>query len=157
MKNNFKAKFLAFGATVTVILIAFLAYVLMVSPSKPECAINGCDNEVSDERTYYYMHDTTPKNNNDTYDTEKPTSIGSYSDHSTSVDSSSDSSSYTGKPSVSSSSSYRSSYRDTYDDGYDDVYDDGEPDWDRYDSDDDYARGADDAMDDLEEEYGDDW
>lgn len=42
------------------------------------------------------------------------------------------------------------------DDGYDDVYSDGEPDWNRYDSDDDYARGADDALDEYEE-YGKDW
>ena len=43
-----------------------------------------------------------------------------------------------------------------YDDGYDDVYSDGEPDWDRYDTDDEYARGADDALDEYEE-YGKDW
>ena len=53
--------------------------------------------------------------------------------------------------------SYSSSrYSDGYDDGYDDVYSDGEPDWDRYDTDDDYARGADDALDEYEE-YGEDW
>lgn len=45
---------------------------------------------------------------------------------------------------------------DKYEEGYDDVYRDGEPDWDRYERDDEYARGADDAMDDYEE-YGEDW
>ena len=45
---------------------------------------------------------------------------------------------------------------DKYEEGYDDVYRDGEPDWDRYGRDEEYARGADDAMDDYEE-YGEDW
>lgn len=43
--------------------------------------------------------------------------------------------------------------KSTYDDGYDDIYMDGDYDYDRYDSDSDYADGVDDAMD----EFGDDW
>lgn len=39
---------------------------------------------------------------------------------------------------------------DTYDDGYEDVWLDGEPDWDRYENDWDYALGADDAMDEFD-------
>ena len=42
---------------------------------------------------------------------------------------------------------------DSYDDGYDDIYMDGDYDYDRYDSDSDYADGVDDAMD----ETGEDW
>ena len=53
----------------------------------------------------------------------------------------------------SSSKSYK---RDTYDDGYEAVYDDDDYDMDRYVKDDDYARGVDDAMDDLEDE-GEEW
>lgn len=39
---------------------------------------------------------------------------------------------------------------DTYDEGYEDVWLDGEPDWDRYESDPDYALGVDDAMDEFD-------
>ena len=42
---------------------------------------------------------------------------------------------------------------DSYDDGYDDVYMDGDYDDDRYDSDDDYAAGVDDAIDDDDEDW----
>ena len=38
----------------------------------------------------------------------------------------------------------------TYDEGYEDVYDHDDYDWDRYYSDDDYADGVDDAMDELD-------
>jgi len=55
-----------------------------------------------------------------------------------------------------SSSSSKKTYHDSYDDGYEDVYNDGDYDWDRYDEDDDYARGVDDALDDWDE-YGEDW
>ena len=51
-----------------------------------------------------------------------------------------------------SNSSYRS-----YDDGYDAIYDDGDYDWDRYKTDRNYADGVDDAMDDWDDEYGEDW
>ena len=49
-------------------------------------------------------------------------------------------------------SSRKSTY-DSYDDGYDDIYMDGDYDYDRYESDSDYADGVDDAMD----EMGEDW
>ena len=37
---------------------------------------------------------------------------------------------------------------DSYDDGYNAIYEDDDYDWDRYRSDDDYASGVDDAMED---------
>ena len=37
---------------------------------------------------------------------------------------------------------------DSYDDGYNDIYVDDDYDWDRYETDDDYAAGVDDAMED---------
>lgn len=55
-----------------------------------------------------------------------------------------------------SSKSSKTYKRDTYDDGYEAVYDDDYYDMDRYYKDDDYARGVDDAMDDLEDE-GEEW
>lgn len=65
------------------------------------------------------------------------------------------SSSSSGSSTDSSSSSYGSKkyYHDSYDDGYDDVYMDGDYDYDRYDSDDDYAAGVDDAIDDDDEDW----
>ncbi|MFQ9873870.1 hypothetical protein [Waltera sp.] len=50
-------------------------------------------------------------------------------------------------------SSYKSSPYDSYDKGYDDIYMDGDYDWDRYNSDPDYADGVDDAMDEFDEEW----
>lgn len=41
----------------------------------------------------------------------------------------------------------------SYDKGYDDIYMDGDYDWDRYNSDPDYADGVDDAMDEFDEEW----
>jgi hypothetical protein len=38
----------------------------------------------------------------------------------------------------------------SYDDGYEDIYDDDDYDWDRYQSDSDYASGVDDAMEDMD-------
>ena len=37
---------------------------------------------------------------------------------------------------------------DSYDDGYNDIYEDDNYDWDRYENDDVYAAGVDDAMED---------
>ena len=62
------------------------------------------------------------------------------------------SSTYSGSSSSSSSGS-KKYYHDSYDDGYDDVYMDGDYDDDRYDSDDDYAAGVDDAIDDDDEDW----
>lgn len=59
---------------------------------------------------------------------------------------------YSGSSSSSSSGS-KKYYHDSYDDGYDDVYMDGDYDYDRYDSDDDYAAGVDDAIDDDDEDW----
>ena len=53
----------------------------------------------------------------------------------------------------SSSSGSKKYYHDSYDDGYDDVYMDGDYDDDRYDSDDDYAAGVDDAIDHDDEDW----
>jgi hypothetical protein len=56
----------------------------------------------------------------------------------------------------SAKSSSKSSYK-SYDKGYEDVYEDDDYDLDRYNSDSDYASGVDDAIDDYEEEEGEDW
>ena len=46
---------------------------------------------------------------------------------------------------------------DSYDEGYDSVYEDDDYDLDRYDRDQDYADGVDDAISDYEEEYDEVW
>lgn len=53
-------------------------------------------------------------------------------------------------------SSSGNKYNGSYDDGYEDIYHDGDYDWDRYDEDDNYANGVDDALEDWAE-YGEDW
>lgn len=78
-----------------------------------------------------------------------------YSGSTSSKNSGSSSKSY-GNRSSTKKSSVSGSSANGYDDGYDDVYSNGEPDWDRYDEDNDYAMGADDAMEDYYE-YGEDW
>lgn len=71
---------------------------------------------------------------------------------------------YTSTKAYKSTSSYKSSSdyyspaarnrrMDAYDDGYNAVYEDDDYDWDRYQEDDDYAEGVEDALEDLEE-YG---
>ena len=61
--------------------------------------------------------------------------------------------SYSGGSTGSSSYHSSSSSYDSYDEGYDDIYMNGDYDYDRYDSDDDYAAGVDDAMDEDYEEW----
>lgn len=100
------------------------------------------DDKVTDITKYYenvyWNSDGTPN-----FGATKPSYSKSYSTKS--------SSGYSG--SKKSSSKYSGN---GYDDAYDDVYSDGEPDWDRYDEDEDYANGADDAMEEYDE-YGEDW
>ena len=46
---------------------------------------------------------------------------------------------------------------DSYDEGYDSVYEDDDYDLDRYDRDQDYADGVEDAISDDEDEFGEEW
>ena len=121
------------------------------------CAFAGCNRTVTHEGDYCYQHDTYAKRREATYGTSSTTSSSS-SSNSSSSSSNSSSSSGSYKPS-SSSSKYNSSHSyDSYDSGYDDVYMDGDYDQDRYDRDDDYATGVDDAIeDDMEDGDEGDW
>lgn len=100
------------------------------------------------------------------YDSRSSSSFGTSSYGTGSPDNSSDSQkesfpkSSTSKKNYSysgstSNKSKKSPYQ-AYDDGYEAVYEDDDYDTDRYNSDDDYASGVDDALDDLEEE-GEEW
>ena len=132
---------------------------------RPKCYMTLCREKVIPGGIYCSKHDydynkKNKRNYNNSSSDVSPTATPTAAPTSTpkpSTSTSSGSSSYksysVGGYSSSSSSSKKSYSQKTYDDGYDDVYNDGEPDWDRYYTDDHYAAGADDAMD----EYGDDW
>ena len=96
----------------------------MIDLGTPKCIKSGCDNDAKDGSSYCYLHD----NSNYRYKS---------------------STSYSGSSKSSGSSSKKNhSSMDSYDDGYNAIYEDDDYDWDRYWSDDDYAAGVDDAMED---------
>lgn len=145
-------------------LLVFVGFVGCISllcgafESKPKCIKAGCENEQASGSSYCYLHNP--------YGSHYSTS-GSTSSHSSSTGSTSDSSATrssvihenssksgtTTSRSSSNTSSYKSSSYDSYDKGYDDIYMDGDYDWDRYNSDPDYADGVDDAMDEFDEDW----
>lgn len=161
VNNNQKsAGYAMLGVIIVFAIIGF--FVSLTEKEDPKCAFAGCDNTVSTEGGYCYQHNTPGKRRKATYGTSSShshstTSSGSTSNSSgSSSNSGSSSSSY--KPS-SSNSKYNSSHsHDSYDSGYDDVYMDGDYDQDRYDRDDDYATGVDDAIEeDIEDGNDGDW
>ena len=107
---------------------------------KSKCIRSSCDRYRTDGSLYCYLH--KPSSSTKKYDNDSGSG-------------SSNSSSY--KPSSSSSNNSAYESHKAYDDGYNDVYEDDDYDWDRYQEDDDYASGVDDAIDDCEDEFGDDW
>ena len=148
------------GAAVVLMILTALLIGWIISLFQPRCAVSGCDNKPADGSKYCIMHDMSNRYyGTPDYNEETKTSTEKNSTYSSGSGAVGAKSSATAKPysSPSAKKSYGSdSYGDGYNDGYDDVYSDGEPDWDRYDSDDDYALGADDAMEEYEE-YGEDW
>ena len=150
-------------AIVSVILIIIFAGG-GISLSEPKCAMSGCNGDAVNDSSYCTLHDISYRsygnpdygevyershNNEDSYSSNSySSSISSSTDDSYSDnDDNSNETKYTY-----SSSTYKKHYTyvDTYDDGYNDVYEDDDYDWDRYMSDDDYASGVDDAMEDEE-------
>lgn len=158
--NQKSAGYAILGVIIVFAIIGF--FVSLTEKEDPKCAFAGCDNTVSTEGGYCYQHNTPGKRRKAAYGTSSShshstTSSGSTSNSSgSSPNSGSSSSSY--KPS-SSNSKYNSSHsHDSYDSGYDDVYMDGDYDQNRYDRDDDYATGVDDAIDDdIEDGDEGDW
>lgn len=163
MSGNNNQKSVGYAILGVIIVFAIIGFfVSLTEKEDPKCAFAGCDNTVSTEGGYCYQHNTPGKRRKATYGTSSShshstTSSGSTSNSSgSSSNSGSSSSSY--KPS-SSNSKYNSSHsHDSYDSGYDDVYMDGDYDQDRYDRDDDYATGVDDAIEeDIEDGNDGDW
>ena len=146
------------GLAIFLVIIGVLFVIGSIGEaSEPKCIKAGCDNKQASGSSYCYLH--KPYTGSSTSHSNK--SSGSTSKSSTS--SSGSSSSYNSKSNSTNKSSYSSGTKksttikkstyDSYDDGYDDIYMDGDYDYDRYESDSDYADGVDDAMD----EYGEDW
>lgn len=163
MGGNNNQKSVGYAILGVIIVFAIIGFfVSLTEKEDPKCAFAGCDNTVSTEGGYCYQHNTPGKRRKAAYGTSSShshstTSSGSTSNSSgSSSNSGSSSSSY--KPS-SSNSKYNSSHsHDSYDSGYDDVYMDGDYDQDRYDRDDDYATGVDDAIEeDIEDGDEGDW
>ena len=130
MSGNNNQKSAGYAILGVIIVFAIIGFfVSLTEKEDPKCAFAGCDNTVSTEGGYCYQHNTPGKRRKATYGTS------------------------------SSNSKYNSSHsHDSYDSGYDDVYMDGDYDQDRYDRDDDYATGVDDAIeDDIEDGDEGDW
>ena len=115
--------------------------------------------ETTTETTTKYSYDTKSSSYNNSSSnysgssksySNSSSSYGGSSSYSNSSSSYSGSSSYSSSPSSYSSSSSSSPYK-SYDEGYEAVYDDDDYDWDRYNSDLDYADGVDDALDELDD------
>lgn len=136
------------------------------NPYETKCVEAGCNNDRVEGSIYCKEH--KPSEKDTTEETTKETTTYSYHNSSSSSSYSNSSSSYGGSSSYSSSTkkksssstggyssyssgSYSSSPYKSYDEGYEAVYDDDDYDWDRYNSDSDYAEGVDDALDELDD------
>lgn len=142
------------GFAIVMVLSFFLIIGLIVDAMEPKCIKIGCDNPRADGSCYCYFHKGS------TYDHTYKYSGSSSSGNKKSTSSTGSTQSTTTtnhNTSESKKTTISSGGLDSYDAGYDDIYMDGDYDYDRYDSDDDYASGVDDAMEDAWEEYGEDW
>ena len=119
---------------------------LIIGLNTPKCIKSGCDNDAKDGSSYCYLHDDSSYR----YKSNRTSYSGSTNSSSSSSSAKSSKKSYSSGSSGNRSSKKKSSSTDSYDDGYNAVYEDDDYDWDRYRSDDDYAAGVDDAMEDEE-------
>ena len=161
MKRN------SFGENVVMFLLVIGVFAILgviSNSSESECIEYGCNNRQASGSSYCSIHKPYDKNSSygsSSYsskttsypsDTSSKSTYNSYSGNSYTTDSSSYST-VTPNSTTQKSSSSKSYTYNSYDDGYDDIYMDGDYDYDRYDSDSDYADGVDDAMD----EFGENW
>ena len=156
MKKN------SFGQGLAVFLVVIgIFYIIgaISEASEPKCIKSGCDNKQATNSSYCYLHKpyigSSSSHSNSSY-SNKSSSSSSSSSHNNKSTAGSNASSYnssTKKSSTGTSGSKKSNTYDSYDDGYDDIYMDGDYDYDRYDSDSDYADGVDDAMDEFDEDW----
>lgn len=145
------------GTALLITLGSMLVIGMIISAGKPKCSMSKCDNDAKEGSRYCYLHDLSYRSYgnpdyNEVYrnsQNRRNNSTTSSSSTSTQSNATMGSGSRSSSGSTSTSSKKYSSY-DSYDEGYEDVYEDEDYDWDRYYSDDDYASGVDDAMDELD-------
>lgn len=145
------------GTALLMTLGIMLVIGMIISAGEPKCSMSRCDNDAKEGSRYCYLHDLSYRSYgnpdyNEVYrnsQNRRNNSTTSSSSTSTQSNATTGSGSRSSSSSTSTSSKKYSSY-DSYDEGYEDVYEDEDYDWDRYYSDDDYASGVDDAMDELD-------
>lgn len=145
------------GTALLMTLGIMLVIGMIISAGEPKCSMSRCDNDAKEGSRYCYLHDLSYRSYgnpdyNEVYrnsQNRRNNSTTSSSSTSTQSNATTGSGSRSSSGSTSTSSKKYSSY-DSYDEGYEDVYEDEDYDWDRYYSDDDYASGVDDAMDELD-------
>lgn len=155
MRNN--SNEISTGAALLMTLGIMLVIGMIISAGEPKCSMSRCDNDAKDGSRYCYLHDLSYRtygnpDYNEVYrnsQNRRNNSTTSSSSTSTQSNTPPGSGSRSSSGSQSSSSKNYSSY-DSYDEGYEDVYENEDYDWERYYSDDDYASGVDDAMDELD-------
>lgn len=138
------------GLFAVLVVVAFIIVVgLVKDAATPKCISSGCDNDQAEGSYYCYLHEKISSSHWPSKKASGYSSTSSSYKSSSSSKNTSGSSSSSGYKSSSKKSSYSYSYN-SYDDGYEDVYENDDYDWNRYYSDDDYAAGVDDAMDELD-------
>lgn len=158
------------GAAILIVVGVLLVIGMIISAFEPKCSMSGCDNKAKEGSSYCHLHDMSYRSygNPDYHEVYKNSQSKSNSASSSKSDGNTTSGSSTTKSDSNSggdsgsstdsknstgysgNSSKSSRTYDSYDDGYEDIYFDDDYDWDRYDSDPDYASGVDDAMDELD-------
>ena len=132
-------------------ILLFIGWIIDLGT--PKCIKSGCDNDAKKGSSYCYVHDnsyyrykSSGYSGSSSYSSSTTTKSSSTSSGGTSSESNSNrKKTYS---SGSSSSKKNHSSMDSYDEGYNAIYEDDDYDWDRYWSDDDYAAGVDDGMED---------
>ena len=145
------------GTALLMTLGIMLVIGMIISAGEPKCSMSRCDNDAKEGSRYCYLHDLSYRSYgnpdyNEVYrnsQNRRNNSTTSSSSTSTQSNATTGSGSRSSSGSTSTSNKKYSSY-DSYDEGYEDVYEDEDYDWDRYYSDNDYASGVDDAMDELD-------
>jgi len=150
--SNSNSKFFESAIAIIVVILVLAGIGGIVSMSEPKCHRFGCDNRVSEDYDYCFIHDSYHASNDtswmDSYisSADSDYSSGNSYESTNSVKTSTSSN-------MSTSTSVKSNYKSphaSYDEGYDDVYLNEDYDWDRYWSDSDYADGVDDALEDMD-------
>ncbi len=134
-------------ATIIAVVVVFFILSLFID-DEPKCIKSGCNNEQAYGSSYCYSHKRSSYSSGyKSYSLGGSSSSASSSSTKDSDSSDSSSGSCNSRP-YSSGLSY-SGY-DSYDEGYEAISEDDDYDWDRYESDSDYASGVDDAMEDYD-------